>query len=426
MSIWTSLFSGSSGLGAHGDAISVVGDNIANTSTTGFRASRAGFEDVLGGTAPNGQRVGAGVRLASVDTLFGQGAIQNTGRPLDLALRGGGFFVVKGQHNGIDGSYYTRDGRFSLDNKGKLVNPQGLAVQGYLIDPAGAVGTQLGDLQIGGTSPPNPTTQMDLSVNLDATATPPAAWNVANAAGTSNFSTSTTVYDSLGNGHRVDVYFRAQGGGAWEWHAVVDGGELAGGTAGTPTEIANGTLTFTTSGALQTQTTTMSSASFVGAQPNQAITFSFGDPIAAGGTGMAGSTQFAGASTVKAQSQNGYSAGELVEVLVGEDGTITGRFSNGHSRPIAQVAVASFASDEGLVRAGAQLFTATRDSGEALVGVAGTGARGAISGGALEGSNVDLGSELVTLIAYQRAFQANARTISTADEMLQEISNLKR
>jgi flagellar hook protein FlgE len=426
MSIWTSLFSGSSGLGAHGDAISVVGDNIANTSTTGFRASRAGFEDVLGGTAPNGQRFGSGVRLASVDTMFGQGAIQNTGRPLDLALRGGGFFVVKGQHNGVDGSYYTRDGRFSIDNNGRLVNSQGLAVQGYLIDPTGAVSTQLGDMQIGGTSPPNPTTQMNMSVNLDATSTPPAAWNIANAAGTSSFSTSTTVYDSLGNGHRVDVYFRAQGGGAWEWHAVVDGGELAGGTAGTPTEIASGALTFTTSGALQSQTTTMSSASFVGAQPNQAISFSFGDPIASGGTGMAGSTQFAGASTVKAQSQNGYSAGELLEVLVDQDGTITGRFSNGNSRAIAQVAVASFAAEEGLARAGAQLFMVTRDSGEALVGVAGTGGRGAISGGALEGSNVDLGSELVTLIAYQRAFQANARTVSTADEMLQEISNLKR
>jgi len=426
MSIWTSLYSGSSGLGAHGDAISVVGDNIANTSTTGFRASRADFEDVLGGTAPNGQRIGAGVRMGGVETLFGQGSLQNTGRPLDLALRGGGFFVVKGQHAGIDGSYYTRDGRFSLDNSGKLVNPEGLALQGYLIDPAGAVGTQLGDLQIGGTSPPNPTTQMDLSVNLDATATPPAAWSVANAAGTSNFSTSTTVYDSLGNGHRVDVYFRAQGGGAWEWHAVVDGGELTGGTAGTPTEIASGTLAFTTAGALQSQTTTSSSASFVGAQANQAITFSFGDPIATGGTGMAGSTQFASASTVKAQSQNGYAAGELVEVSVGDDGKITGRFSNGQSRAIAQVAVASFASDEGLVRAGGQLFTATHDSGEALVGAAGTGARGAISGGALEGSNVDLGSELVTLIAYQRAFQANARTVSTADEMLQEIANLKR
>jgi flagellar hook protein FlgE len=426
MSIWTSLYTATSGLGAHGDAISIVGDNIANSSTIGFKASRADFEDIIGGTAPNGQRVGAGVRMGGVEALFGQGAIQQTGRSLDMGIRGNGFFVLAGTHDGAEGTYYSRDGRFLLDKDGVLVNGDGLKLQGYLIDPTGQTASTASDLPIGGVSAPRATTTLDMSVNLDASATPPAAWNPADPAGTANYSTSTTVYDSLGNAHRADVYFRASGGGNWEWHAMVDGGELAGGTAGTPTEIASGTLSFTTSGAMQAQTTASSSASFAGAAPNQVIAFSFGDPIAAGGTGLAGSTQFAGASSVTGLSQDGFAAGALVDVSIADDGTITGRFSNGQTRPMARVALATFASETNLERAGSQLFRVTQGSGEALVGAAGSGERGAISSGSLEGSNVDLSNELVTLIAYQRAFQANARTVTTADEMLTEITHLKR
>jgi flagellar hook protein FlgE len=428
MSILSSLYTGASGLAAHGSAIGTVGDNIANVSTIGFKAGRASFEDVLGGTAPNGQRLGAGVRFGGVDTRFGQGSLQQTGAPLDLAVRGNGFFMVAGSHDGIPGTYYTRDGRFHLDNQGYVVNGEGLRLQGYGIDAAGQMASATGDLRLGGQSPPNPTTRLDLAANLDAGATTPAApWDPADPTATSNFSTSATVYDSLGAAHRVDVYFRNNGAGSWEWHAMVDGGELAGGTPGTPTEIASGALTFTTGGALDTETTTASSADFIGAAAGQAIAFDFGDAITTdGGTGLVGSTQFAAASSVTGVSQDGFPPGELVDLLVADDGTMTGVFSNGQSRPMARVALATFQSDDGLRRAGAQLYSETRASGQPLIGAAGSGTRGAISGGALEGSNVDLGSELVTLIAYQRAFQANARTISTADEMLTEVANLKR
>lgn len=426
MSIFSSLYTGANGLAAHGDAIGIVGDDIANASTVGFKENRAVFEDMIGGAASNGQNLGQGSRMSGPDTLFGQGTITNTGQPLDMAVQGNGFFVVKGNHSGVNGSYYTRDGQFKLDNTGTLVNGEGLKVQGYTIDATGKASQAVGDLVIGGQSPPNATTKLSLAVNLDSASTPPAAWSAANPSGTSNYSTSATVYDSLGTAHRADIYFRDNGAGAWEWHAMVDGGELAGGTAGVPTEIANGTATFNTAGALQSQTTIASSASFVGATANQVIAFSFGDDIAAGGTGLAGSTQFAAPNTVNKLDQDGYGSGDLASVLVSSDGTITGKFSNGQSRPIARVALATFASEKGLQRAGSQLYTESQASGQALVDGAATGSRGSVVGSALEQSNVDIGNELVTLIAYQRAFSANAKTVSTADEMLQEVTQLKR
>ena len=425
MSITNSLYIGISGLQAHGDAISVVGDNIANTSTIGFKRARAEFSDLLGGQL-GAQRLGGGVRLGGTQTMWEQGSIQTTGNPLDLAIRGNGMFVVQGNHAGQTGQFYTRDGRFSLDNAGYVVNPNGLRLQGYPIDTAGVRGTSPGDLALGARqSPPVATSTASMTLNLDANAAVPAPWDPANPATTSNYATSQTVYDSLGQPHKVEVYFRNQGNGAWEWHAMADGGELTGGTAGTPVEIGSGTMSFTPAGALNTQTGAIT-ASFVNATPNQAIAMSFGDDLASGGTGRAGTTQFAGASTVTATEIDGRGYGNLVDLVIADDGTIQGVFDNGDRVKLAQVALAEFASEDGLARAGDGLIAATSDSGPALIDVAGTGARGSLVSGALEGSNVDLGNELVTLIAYQRAFQANAKTVTTADEMMMEVSNLKR
>ncbi len=427
MSIWNTLYTGASGLEAHGVGISVVGDNIANVSTVGFKGSRASFEDALGSTRWFGRLIGSGVRFGGAETLFGQGTFMQTGGAFDLAIRGSGWFVVKGVHDGMQGDFFSRDGRFHVDESGGLVNSEGLKVQGYIVDAAGNTATSPTDIVLAQTSPPNPTTGVELALNLDSRAIPPAAFDPLNAGLTSNFSTSATVFDSLGGSHRLDVFFRSSGAGAWEWHALVDGGELTAGVAGTPTEVANGTLSYTTTGALDIETVVASSADFVGATPGQVIDFDFGDAITTdAGTGLAGSTQFASPSNVTALAQDGLGSGSLVDVLVGEDGTITGRFSNGQYRAMARVALATFASDHGLRRSGNQLFGETADSGNPIIAAAATGGRGSVSAGALEGSNVDLGTELVTLIAYQRAFQANARTISTADEMLAEIANLKR
>ena len=185
-------------------------------------------------------------------------------------------------------------------------------------------------------------------------------------------------------------------------------------------------MAFDATGKLASQTTAASSASFVNAAPGQAIAFDFGDDIAGGGTGLAGTTQFSGASTVTAVDIDGHGFGNLTDLVIADDGTIQGVFDNGDRLDLAQLALADFASQEGLSRAGDGLMTETAASGAALVDAPGTSARGSIVSGALEASNVDLGTELVTLIAYQRAFQANAKTVTTADEMMADVNNLKR
>ena len=415
MSITNSLYIGISGLMAHGDAISVVGDNIANASTVGYKRNRASFSDLLGGELGS-QRLGGGVRLGGTQTMYDQGAITQTGNNMDLAISGGGMFVVKGSHGGHAGQYYTRDGRFQMDNKGYMVDQHGMRLQGYTIAPDGTRQTSIGDLALGAKmSPPVPTSKSGMNLNLDANATTPALpFDPANPTATSNYATSQTVYDSLGNSHHVDMYFRNNGAGGWEYHAMVDGGELAGGTAGTPTEIGTGTITFDTSGNLTAQTGSLT-ASFLNAAPNQAIAMAFD-----------GTTSVASASTINSIDNDGHSAGKLIDVAIGDDGKITGVYDNGDKIAIAQVALANFASEEGLERVGDGMMSATGASGEALIDVAGTGARGSLVSGALEASNVDLGTELVTLIAYQRAFQANAKTVTTADEMMSDINNLKR
>ncbi len=427
MSIWSNLNTGSSGIIANGKAIGIVGDNIANVSTTGFKGSRAGFADVLGGAAANNSRLGAGVRVDGAQLQYGQGSLQQTGNSFDMAIRGNGFFVLDGASGGQAGEYFTRDGRFSLDKSGYVVNPAGLRLQGYPIATDGTVGSSVGDLALGaGQASPNPTTEMNMSLNLDAQGAVGPAFDPTDPQGTSDYATSATVYDSLGTAHRVDLYFRKSGVGGWEWRGMVDGGELNGGTAGVQTEIASGTLSFTTSGELNTETLVSSSADFVGAAAAQSIAFDFGDAIADGGTGLLGTTQFASPSTVNSLDQDGYATGSLVDVSIGDDGTIEGVFSNGQRRSVARVALATFPGQNGLERAGNSLFVATNRSGEALIDAAATGARGSISAGSLEASNVDLSSELVNLISFQRAFQASVRTVTTADEMLAEVASIKR
>jgi len=427
VSILSSLYIGASGMTAHGAAIGVVGDNIANVSTIGYKRSRADFADVLGGTL-GGQRLGAGVRLGGVDAQFEQGSLQQTGNSMDLAIRGEGMFVVKGRHDGQASSFYTRDGRFGLDNQGFVVDGRGLRLQGYAIDAAGAVATSATDLDVAGhQSPPLQTSSAHLSLNLDPDDPVPPAWDPNDPGGTSNYATSVTVRDSLGRAHQVQLYMRDQGNGAWEWHAMVDGGEVTGGVAGTATEIATGALTFDATGALDTEIPGATSVSFLGATQNQAIAFDFGDAITTdGGTGRDGTTQNAGPSILNGVDIDGRGVGTLLNLDVTDDGTVRAVYDNGDSRDVAKVALAQFGAVDQLTRLGDGLYAENSASGQALLGEVGTAGRGALSSGALEGSNVDLGAELVTMIAYQRAFQANVKTVTTADEMLAEVAQIKR
>ncbi|MFO0565950.1 MAG: flagellar hook protein FlgE [Polyangiaceae bacterium] len=426
------MYSGVSGLRAEGEALGVVGDNIANVNTVGFKGQRVIFHDVLGHSILAGSASampGSGVRVGGIQQLFTQGSLQNTGVSTDLALNGDGFFVMKGTVAGVTGNFYTRAGQFVIDKDGYLTDSNALQVQGYASNPDGTFQASVSSLKAPTSAiSPHATEAMDITANLDANATTPTlAWNAQDPANTSNFSTSMTVYDSLGNSHQLEVYFRKTGANTWDYHVLANGNELTPASPGLNVEVGAGSLAFTTAGALNTVTTTTPiSASFTGATASQAITLDFGTPISGGGTGLDGSTQFASPSNVSSQSQDGYASGDFSGVMVDGQGVVMGLYTNGQKLAIGQLAVAKFRANEGLGRAGQNLWIETRDSGTAALGGAGGGGRGAVSAGALEGSNVDLAEEFVGLIQHQRSFSANSKTITTADEMLQELINIKR
>ena len=428
MSIRSAMSAGMTGLHAHSTSITVTGDNVANINTVGYRGSRAIFEDLLTRKITGiGQLTGT--RLATIDKIFRQAAITPSSRATDMAINGRGFFCLKGNHDGLDGSFYSRAGAFNVDNEGYLVNPQGLNLQGYMADTDGNIATNLSDIKLGPEDlPPAATSEINVSTNLDATEqTVVAAFDPADPQATSNYSTSITVMDSVGNQHEVTMYFRKSGTNTWEWHALTEGAEVAGGVPGVPEEIGTGSLVFTADGLLDQENITLNSVDFVGAAAGQTISYDFGESITTdGGDGLSATTAFAAPSVVKMISQNGFSAGELVDVAVDGGGAIMGVYSNGQRRTLAQVAVADFLNQQGLERIGGTLFIDTIDTGEALIGLARTGGRGGIRGQSLEQSNVDLAEEFVSLISAQRGYQASGKTITTSDELFVETINLKR
>lgn len=427
MSINKAMYAGVSGLTAESDTLSIVGENIANTNTVGYKRSRAMFENILGGAVDN--YGGGGVRLARAQQIFAQGALINTGQATDVALSGDGFFVVAGTVGGVSGSFYTRAGQFTVRSDGTLANPQGLAVQGFQYRGDGVFESTTGDINLSPAQlSPKATKNMSITANLDASATTPtAAWDPLDPGKGSNLSTSITVYDSLGNSHSVDVYFRKSAPGTWEVHALAKGDELTGGTPGENTEIGTGELTFDESGALSNVNWSAPIvANFNGAIQNQAVEVDFGTPTSLGGTGLGGTSQFGSASAVSGQSQDGWSSGDLAGVRVDANGVVSGVYSNGQTVPAGKIAVAKFRANEGLAKAGQNLWASTTESGDAAIGGAGEGGRGATVAGSLEQSNVDIAEQFVDLIAHQRAFQANSKTITTADQMLQELMTIKQ
>jgi flagellar hook protein FlgE len=427
------MYSGVSGIRAEGEALGVVGDNIANVNTVGFKTQRAIFQDVLGHSILAGTSSalpGSGVRVGDIQQMFTQGTLSNTGVATDLALNGDGFFVVSGTVEGITSNFYTRAGQFVIDKDGYLTNPAGLRVQGYEANGDGTFDASVSSVRAPTSALPARATQnVEITANIDSSAAVPTlAWDPQDPANTANFSTTMTVYDSLGNSHTLDVYFVKTADNAWDYHALVSGDEVNPPVAGSNVEVGAGNLTFTTDGALDTVTTgTPIAIDFGGgATAGQAITLDFGTSIAAGGTGLDGTTQFASPSSVSAQSQDGYASGDFSGVAVDGQGVVMGLYTNGQKIAMSQLAVAKFRSNDGLGRAGQNLWIETRDSGTAAMGTAASGGRAAVSAGALEGSNVDLAEEFVGLITHQRSFSANSKTITTADEMLQELINIKR
>ncbi len=429
MSITSSMYTGASGLRAHSEAMDVVSDNIANVNTIGFKKSRADFADVLGGMV-GGSRAGAGSTIASVAQNFTQGALLGTGQVTDLAIRGDGFFVVSGMADGVRGTFYTRDGQFNLDENGFMENAAGLRLQGYPIDANGQVLGTVGDIQIDMNSiPPQATTSVEVVGNLDAdqavSATP---FDITDPTGTSDFSTTMTVYDSLGTPRELQFYFKKVQDAPtpqWEVNAVAAASDVDPPPPGDYALLGTGTLDFNTDGSLANNTLTSVNVSWEGAAA-ATIAIDLGSPTGGGGTGVDGITTYSSPSATTFLSQDGYGSGDLAGLTINDAGLIEGQFTNGQSRALAQIATAKFSNNQGLERRGDGLFAQTRQSGEPAVGAAGSGGRGALVSGSLENSNVDMAEEFVQMIALQRGFQSNSRTISTADEMLAEVVQLKR
>lgn len=458
MGILTALYTAVSGLNASGSSLSAIGNNIANTGTVGFKASRANFADVVSaslGGAAGASQVGIGVRLAGVKPNFTQGSLQTTNNALDMAVDGDGFFQVK---DSAGGTFYTRAGQFNKDKDGKVVTPDGFFLQGYQADSSGKItvaGTP-SDINLTTTTvPPTATTKVTSAANLnsDATAT---TFALSDPTGTSDFSTSITVYDSLGKSHLLTTYFTKTAANTWAYNVVGNSSEVTEGTTSGTYNTSNinsslkivrmnsGTLTFNTSGALLTESTVtryddgtaggtvgssagVGSASFTGAASLQPVTFDFGSSITTdGGTGLDRTTQFGSTSALASQTQDGRASGILQSVTVKTDGTISGRFSNGLVQDVAQVALARFNNALGLTQAGKNLLVESGESGSPSTGAPDTEGRGRVLSSSLELSNVDLGEEFVSLISAQRGFQANARVVTTGDDMLGELVNLKR
>jgi flagellar hook protein FlgE len=444
MSLITSLYVGASGLAAASEELSVVADNIANSSTTGFKSSRAVFADAMAqeliGSA--GQ-TGLGVTTAAVQKLFSQGGFTTTGIATDVAIDGDGFLVVKGNADGMNGTFYTRNGELTIDKDGYLTTLEGLRVQGLQADASGGVTSGLlGDLQIGNASAPaKATDSITIRGNLDQSAEATASsFDVSDASNTSNFTTTMTVYDSLGNAVQLDIYFcknddtdtTAGDSGDWTYHVLTDGANVsqdANGdmtSAGTAAEVATGKLRFDSDGKLISNLTTLDGFYPTNTGSQQTLTFNFGTGTESEGTGLDGLTQYAATSAVSFVTQEGASSGSLSSISVGEDGTITGSFSNGETRTLGQLTLANFQAPDQLNRVGSTLYTESTASGSPTLGSPSTANRGSIAAGTLEQSNVDISTEFVKMIAAQREYQANSKVLTTADSLLAELIQIKR
>ena len=406
-----SMFSAISGLRGHQIMMDVIGNNIANVNTVGFKSGRVNFQDILsqtfrGASAPQGglgsinpAQVGLGMTVAGIDVLHTQGNLQSTGRLTDMAIQGDGFFVLSDSAR----QYYTRDGAFDISLDGTLVNPAlGLKVQGWVANAAGVVDTttSVTDILIplGQRTTALPTSTSSLRGNLDAGAV------VGDTA-----STTINVYDTLGIRHPIKVTFTKTAANAWSWAAATDPTDV--GTSTTST----GTATFTSAGIFSASTGSPMSIAFTnGATTPASVPIDF--------TAM---TQFSGASAISGLT-DGFTSGTLVTFTIGSRGDITGVYTNGQTQALGQIAMAGFVNPAGLIRQGQNLFAESSASGDPGIGQPGTGGRGTVTTGSLEMSNVDLATQFTGMITAERGFQANGRVITTSDEMLQELVNLKR
>lgn len=422
-----------SGLTAESTALSTIANNLANQSTTGYKDTRVLFSDLfyqnLGATGSGDPiQLGAGTRVGSMPSTFTQGSVSSTGIPTDVAIQGNGFFVVQGNGGAIS---FTRAGNFSVDRNNFLTTSNGQDVLGYpAVNGVVNTGTAITPLQLGaGTiSPPTSTSAVQIQTNLDAGAT------VGGSDGT--YSTPVTIFDSLGTSHTLTFTFTKTSANTWGYSASIPSTDLnplvpSGGGVPVPQSgiLATGTLTFDGSGKLVgpvdgsgnlINITGIKATSL--ADGAKDLTFDW--DLLNGNTPVM--TQVATPSSTSSTQQDGASSGTLTGFSIGADGTVTGSFSNGKTAALGQLAVASFANAEGLERVGDTDYAQSLASGQAVIGAAGSGGRGTLAGGSLELSNVDISTEFANLIVAQRAFEADAKAVTTFDQITQDTINLKQ
>ena len=417
---------GVSGLNAAASNLDVIGNNIANSSTVGFKSGSVQFADVYAGS-----KIGLGTRVSGVVQNFSGGAMQASSRPLDVAITNGdGFFRVKGPGGEVG---FTRNGQFNMDKDGYIVNAAGMQLTGYQASSNGLVvpGTPSALQLPPSAMAPNPTSGVKAQFNLDSRSAqiPATPAFDANKSATYNYANSVTVFDSLGSSHELSTFFAKTAANTWSVYATADGYPLtatgsmaAPPTAAGPPAVANsaaltsGALTFSSSGAFL-GTTPISFAGLDFANGSKPLNFS---------ADLNGTTQFGSSYDVKKLSQDGFTAGQLASFAVGQDGTISGKYSNEQSKTLGQIVLASFANPNGLQNKGDNIYVEASASGQPATTSPGVGTKvGSLTSGVVEASNVDLTAELVNLIIAQRAYQANAQTIKTQDQVSQTLINLR-
>jgi flagellar hook protein FlgE len=414
-----SLFAGMVGLNVNSTSMTVLGDNIANVNTTAFKSNRSSFANILasslGGSVTSD--VGRGVQFQGTTPMWTQGTIENTNNPTDMAINGSGFFVLQ---DGDGANFYSRAGEFHFDRNGNLVTLGGLYVQGYEVTGTNPDGSlilgAINHISVpgGSASPPSATGTVSVDVNLNADAGP-----------ASTYQTTLTIYDSLGSAIPMTIAFtKAAAANTWTFDVTLPAGTTTNGNGPPDVVIDDNTLSFDASGVLQgaaDRTIDIINLSN-GANP-LSITWDLYD---ATGVSNGDLTQYAAPSSTSFQTQDGYPSGTLRTVDVDEFGVVTGSYSNGQLTALFQLTMADFPSYYGLTKMGKNLYTESLNSGPALFGTPQSGRLGSISTSSIEMSNVDLAAEFVKMITTQRAFQANSRVITTSDEILNELINLKR
>jgi flagellar hook protein FlgE len=407
---------GLSGLNGASKALDSVGNNIANSGTVGFKSASTSFADVFAASVgSSSNQIGIGVSVASINQQFTQGNITVTNNALDLAINGQGFFRL--DNNGS--ITWTRNGQFNLDKDGYIVSGSGFRLTGYLANSSNVIVpstpaqifVNTADLQPLATGGSAGASGLEMGLNLDSREQVLGAGFNANDPSTYNSSTSATVYDSLGNPHLLSIFYKKAAANSWSVYTTLDSANQAGPT----------TMAFTSTGSLAA----VPAGNGVIAQTYASAVLGTGAANLTFNLDMSGSTQYGNIFGVNSISQDGYTSGRLSGLSVAADGTIQGRYSNGQTRDLAQVVLGNFTNPNGLSSLGNNQWAETGDSGQPLIGMPGSGTLGAIQSAAIEESNVDLTAELVNMITYQRAYQANAQTIKTQDQVLQTLVNLR-